>query len=232
MESIERLINSVESEDVDQSEAKEAYKTITTSPNFHNTRIESDELVITTNPIDLHNPESPDDFIELGRLEIRIKTNGSYRVSRDQFSPRDASISSGNVHPHVGGGGNICQGNAHMMTQLGNEKDLAMLATFIYEFLYSYNKASTYWTPMFVRPCHNCEHKGTDRCLFCACNTCSNKRGEVCSGCRHKRQTNASSASDYIRRSIEDVRQEHDEDVFMTFALEVVNSIKDKAGEL
>jgi hypothetical protein len=232
MQALEEHIQTVESANSDNSAATREYKIIESSPHFHDVKIVEDKIIFTTVPIHLNSPAGDSQTVNLGRLEIHIYKNGNYRVYRDITSDRDPDLPRSGIHPHVGAGNSICQGNANEMSQLATDRQLAMLATFIYEFLHHYNISSPYWKPYFAVPCVSCEHRNTDRCNFCICSRCGNRRGDKCIGCTQKGMTTANTAHRYLVSILENKRSEVDEDDYIDFAGRLAAYINNRMEEI
>jgi hypothetical protein len=231
MRDIEELIGQIENENVDTTVAEREYKIIESNPNFVDVNVEGDKIIFTTQPITIHNPNDTTQSVNLGRLKIYIYENGDYRVGRDETSERSGGIGDRDIHPHVSDR-RICQGNAHDMSHIAQERNLAMLATFIYEFLHNYNPRSPFWRPMFTRPCVTCEHQDTDRCLFCVCSSCRNRQGDYCPGCPNRGMTSTRNAESYIQRRVNEQRNGLDEDIFIALAIDIIGFINQKVEEL
>jgi len=226
---LEVLLHELSMLENDESAARTAFEVLRNHPKVWDIEIENDpsRLVVTTIPIIIRNP-SGTESMDLGRLKIFIEKNGAYGVIRDRNSPRDPSLATDQVHPHVSNGG-ICQGDATDMTKIAHERNIPMLVSFIIEFLHFYNPRSPYWHIYFKHPCEECGQKESNPklCRFCKCESCSNKRNSgACEGCSEWKQQSASAAKYFIKDLLDSVCSRIDEDDFLEEADEIINVLE------
>jgi hypothetical protein len=226
---LESLLVELSQLESDETAARVAFEVLKNHPKIWDITLENDpsRLVVTTFPVIITNPNGTETS-DLGRLKIFVERNGSYGVTRDRDSPRDPSITTDQVHPHVSNG-SICQGNATDMTKIAHERNLPMLVSFIIEFLQFYNPRSPYWHIYFKHPCKECGLGETSQiaCRFCKCKGCGNKRSnDSCEGCAEWKQQSAISAKYFVKDLLDSVCDRDDEDDFIAKATSVITILE------